>query len=437
MRSRAADLRIVFWLVVMLVAICAGIHLSERNSRRPDIRRDHAIDSYNRWGTRAVGELLESQGFRVASWRERLTGLGPQHQALVVLSPSRHFVSREIAHLLKWIEGGGTLLVAPSRHTLLGSFIIETETIPPVQQILGPLGLMVRREGDLAGKAVGVTDSPLLREVAALYVPSHLRLQTVGQKALAEAYPEAAKSDSLEQYLRPQLKSEAFTALATRDDACAVGVVSYGKGWVLILGEADMLGNYWINQQDNAVLALNFAYLSGAETVYFDEYHHGLTFVSIAGQEALSSGAWRVLLMALAAVGLFFLGQMVRFGAAVPLQRQARRSAREFVRALAQLYMQAGARTFALQIITGALRRQVAACGRVSLSRTGPEADNYRLAQRCADLNPSVKAAALSSLLDRLDAAAQADHRLSNAEFVRLSRAATAMEKELPKRGTD
>ncbi len=437
MRSRADSLRIAFWLLIMLGVIWAGIYLVQRNFQSPDIRRDHAINCYNRWGTAALGELLNRQGLRVATWRQRLTGLGRQHQALVVLSPSRHFASREIAHLLDWIEGGGVLLVAPSRHTLLGSFIVGTETLPPVQQILGPLGLMVRREGDLAGKAVGATDSPLLRDVATLYVPSHLRLETAGPKALAEAYPEAAESDSLKQYLRPQLEPESFTVLATRAHSCTVGMVSYGKGWVLILGEADMLGNYWINQQDNAVLALNFAYLSGAQTVYFDEYHHGLTFVSIAGQEALASGTWRVLLMALAALGLFFLGQMVRFGAPVPLQRQTRRSAREFVRALAQLYMQAGARNSALQIIGGAVKRQVAAAARISLSRSGPEPDNYRLAQRCAELNPSVNAATLGSLLDRLDAAAQPDQRLTNAEFVRLSRAATAMEKELPKRATD
>jgi len=398
--------------------------------RQVDTRRDHASDSYNRWGTRALTELLQKQGLGAAQWRERLTGLRPQHEALIILSPSRHFVSREVDALLAWIEQGGVLLIAPSRHTLLGSALLEEESIPPVQQVLGPLGLTVRREGDLAGNATPAGWAPLLKDVTAVYVPSHLRLQVADEKALDQQYPQAAKTDQLKRYLRPRIKPEAVRTLLSLDRAAAVMVIPYGKGWVLALCEADMLGNGWLDKQDNAVLAANFAYLSGAETVYFDEYHHGLTFLSIEGQEALASGAWRALSLALIGLALFFVGQMVRFGAPVPLQRQQRRSTREFVQALAQLYAQARARSSALQIMADALKRQVAACGRVSLKRI-EEADNDRLAQQCAVLNPAVDSTALAGLLNQLDDAVAGRRRLTEAEFIRLTRAAADMEKEL------
>ena len=428
-------------LLLVLLAVIGGLaYVIQGGARRVDRRTNHAIDSYNRWGTRGLGELLTRQGLAVRSFRQRLTRLGSKHRALVILSPSRHFSSAEVTHLLEWVETGGTLLIAPSRQdrpeppqccTPTGCSVPAPEILAPVQQLLGPLGLRVRREADLAGTAPPATQAALLADVTEVYIPSHLRLEPADAAALAKAYPEAARSEHVKRYLQPVLEARQVQTLVSMDNAAVVVEVAHGEGRIVVLAEADMLGNHWIARADNAVLATNFAHLPAGGTIYFDEYHHGTSLVSIEGQEALASEPWRVLLLGLAAVGLFFAGKMVRFGAPVPLRSDLRRSARESLQALAQLFMQANASAFALGTITTALKKTLAQCGRTPLKPGGFIPDNDRLARRCAERHSSLDAARISTLLDELDLAVQPGEALSRAEFVRLSQAAAAMERNV------
>lgn len=430
MNSRLERIGVVFWLLLLLAGLSVGAWLSDRYNRPADTRRNHALNSYNRWGTAALGELLQIHGFEARQWRQRLTGLSPDHRALVILSPSRQFTRAEVSHLLDWIAHGGVLLTAAGTYAISGGEMLATDSLPPVAQLLGPLGLSAVSRPEAGETALPLTELPLLRDVAGVRVPSEIRLHAADEQALAEAYPEAAESEHLQQFLQPRVGPDSLTALlGTGEDGAVACLVSHGDGWVLALAEADLLGNYWIAREHNAVLALNFAYLSGADAIYFDHYHHGLSFLSVEGQEALAMGTWRVVALALAAVALFLIGQAVRFGSAVPLQRRRRRSAREFVQALAQLYMQAGAAASAVQILSEHLKRRVAACGRMSLHGPTAEVDNRQLADRCAALNPHIRPEQLHNLLDILDAAQQ--RRLGNAELLRLARAVASMESRI------
>jgi hypothetical protein len=440
MTRAMSNLKMGAVLLLLLLAIGALAYVTQGGARHTDLRTNHAIDSYNRWGTRGLGELLTRQGLDVHSFRQRLTRLGPQHRTLVILSPSRHFTSGEVTHLLKWVETGGMLLIAPSRQQAseasqscgpTGCGIPVPEILPPVQQLLGPMGLRVRREADLAGTAQTTAKAALLAEVAEVYVPSHLRLELADANALAKAYPEAARSEHVKRYLQPVLQPRQVRTLVSMDNAGVVMEVLHGEGRILVLAEADMLGNHWIAQADNAVLATNFAHLRGAATICFDEYHHGTSLVSIEGQEALASEPWRVLLLGLAAIGLFFAGKMVRFGAPVPLRTDVRRCTRESLQALAQLFMQANASAFALETITTALKKTLAQCGRTSVQPVSAPHENERLARRCAERHSSLDAASISAILNELDLAVQSGRSLTRAEFVRLSQAAAAIERKV------
>ena len=235
----------------------------------------------------------------------------------------------------------------------------------------------------------------------------------------------------LADYLQPRLRPEQFTSLVELDNRGVVGLIRHGEGRIIVLAEADMLGNYWIDRADNVMLAFNAAYTSGARTVYFDEFHHGSSLLSMEAEEARSSAAWRVIRFALLGIAVSVIAQGVRFGAAVPRSRRARRSAREFVDALAGLYQQAGASRAAIRIIAGDLKQRVARAGSMGVALGHAQAPNERLAHECALRNPGIDEQSLLALLNRLDAAAFAPRRLDEAELVHLGREASRMEKEL------
>ncbi len=506
MRRAGLSPGIVIWVVGLLLVFGVLLYVHHRLSPDIDPRRNHNSDSYNRWGTRGLCELLGRQGFRTRAWRGRLDLLTNRHRIVFILSPTRHFTSTEVDNLLTWIEAGGTAVIAPSRNTAPSTFGASVGGLMPIDQLLGPMGLMVERGAVIAGEARVDTNDALLEGINSLYIPSHLRivpadadrLRQQHQRAMAEwarlrqdradscssgtcgrrnddppedadwlrqdhekatadqdeqlqdgpdSFEGAERDDEGEEddaraetvgtapsfadYLQPRLRPQQFRTLATLDGRTVLGLVEHGQGRVIVLAEADMLGNYWIRQADNAMLALNAVYNSGARTVYFDEYHNGYSPYSIEAEQARASSAWRVVRIALLGIAVFVLAQGIRFGAAVPRYRRARRSAREFVGALATLYQQAGASRAAVRIITSNLKQRVARAGRLGSAPSQTPIPNERLALECARRNPGIDEKRLLSLLNRLDAAATAPHRLDESELVRLGRDAAIMEKEL------
>lgn len=493
-------------VLALFLVLVAALELMERSTPKVDARRTHDSDSYNRWGTRGLCELLERQGFDARAWHGRLDRLGRHQRIIFILSPSRHFVKSEVDSLFEWVEAGGTVVLAPSRHTTVASVYVSPETIAPISQLLGPMGLFVEHGAVLAGNAPVAKPDDLLEDIDAVYVPSHLRIVPADAKRLRREYEKAAsdraqhlqdtagscsggacgrakRDDAPEDearlrrehertvadraehiqdgahsgepgeggdderddtpaetvgiapfvadYLQPRLRPEQFTALADLDARAVVGLIRHGEGRIIVLAEADMLGNYWIDRADNAMLALNAAYTSGAATVYFDEFHHGSSLLSIEAEEARASSAWRVIRFALLGIAVFVLAQGVRFGAAVPRYRRARRSAREFVVALAGLYRQAGASRATIRIIGENLKRLVARAANVGAAPGHVPFPNERLVHECAQRNAGIDEQALLSLLGRLDAAASAPRRLDDSELVRLGRDASRIEKEL------
>jgi len=506
MRGARIPRATIGWVVVLFVALVAVFWLMERSTPQVDARRTHDSDSYNRWGTRGLYELFERQGFDARAWRGRLDRLGDRQRMIFILSPSRHFVKSEVDGLLAWVEAGGTAVLAPSRHTSVASMFISPESIAPIEQLLGPMGLYVEHGAVLAGDAPAKKTDALLEDVDTVHIPSHLRIVPADAERLRQEYEKVAadrakhtqdtagncsggacrvgeKSDPSEDegrprrerekaaadraehmqdgadsregregaederddtpaepvgiapfladYLQPRLRPEQFAALASLDDRAVVGLIRHGEGRIIVLAEADMLGNDWIDRADNVMLAFNAAYTSGARTVYFDEFHHGSSLLSMEAEEARSSAAWRVIRFALLGIAVFVIAQGVRFGAAVPRSRRARRSAREFVDALAGLYRQAGASRAAIRIIGGDLKQRVARAGSMGVALGHTQAPNERLAHECALRNPGIDEQSLLALLNRLDAAAFAPRRLDEAELVQLGRDASRMEKEL------
>ncbi|MFP3905168.1 MAG: DUF4350 domain-containing protein [Armatimonadota bacterium] len=428
-------LKAAVWVVVVAVVIGVPLYIMGRHATSSSAI-DQRIDDYGRSGFRAWAELLRRENFEVRKWRGRLDALSSSHQALIITSPARHFIKGEIRSLVQWVHDGGVLLIAPSRHTLRDRYRLYDEPIPPVQQLLGPFGLAEKRKTQLPGRVAVDEAVPLTRDVGQLYAPSHLRLLMVTKTELAERYPEAAESPYYDLHLSPQPQARQIVLAQMAGDPVAV-MVQYGDGWVLAVSEADMFANRWITNADNAVLAANFAYLSGARTIYFDEYHKNISMLSLQGLEATASGVRQVLILALAALGLFFVGKMIRFGRPVPLQGRPRHSAREVIQALAGLYSQAGAADAAIETIARNLRRRMARSVRMPPAAfdDGDDSDDRRLAQLCAGRHEELDRDDLIALLRDLRAASERGRHISQREMLHLSQRAADVEKELDERG--
>ncbi len=429
------SLKAAFWVVVVALVIGVPIYIIAQYSTTSS-QIDQRIEDYSKSGFRAWADLLRREDFEVRKWHHRLDALSPSHHALVITSPSRHFIKGEVRSMLQWVRGGGALLIAPSRHTLRDRYRLYDEPLPPVQQLLGPFGLAEERKTQLPGPAGVDASVPLTRDVGQLYAPSHIRLLTVTKTELAQRYPGAAESAYYDLHLTPQSQAKQVVLADMAGDPIAV-MVQYGDGWVLAVSEADMFANGWITNADNAILATNFAYLSGARTIHFDEYHKNLSMLSLQGLEATSSGVRQVLLLVLAALGVFFVGKMIRFGRPVPMQGRPRHSAREVIQALAGLYSQAGAADAVIETIARNLRRRMARSVRMPPAAfvDGDDSDDRRLAQLCAGRHEELDRDDLIALLRDLRAASERGRDISQREMLHLSQRAADVEKELDERG--
>jgi len=189
----------------------------------------------------------------------------------------------------------------------------------------------------------------------------------------------------------------AWTTLVADPAGAVLLQARHGRGRITVLAEVEVLSNANLSRADNVVLAANLLF-TGSDRVLFAEHLHRLGSGRSADAEALDpSRARATLLLAVLALVLYFAGRMQRFGAPQPLPRSPRRSALEFVGALADLYRRAEARGAVLDILRHAFRQRLAAA--VGLP---PGTDAPALAAAVADRH-GLPAPPLAALLTQLD----------------------------------
>jgi hypothetical protein len=125
---------------------------------------------------------------------------------------------------------------------------------------------------------------------------------------------------------------------------------------------------------------------------------------------------------ALGALALYLVGVGWRFGAPAPLRERPRRSAMEFVEALADLYRKAGATEAVWQLLRQSFRRRLGAV--VGLPQELPA---ERLAEALARRR-RVDEARVRAVLAELD---QMPERPTEEELMRVAREAAAIEEAM------
>ena len=423
-RLRTVALVLVLFAAFVLLEFIVGTRTAP-----PSPDRDHSSSNANHWGLLGLQETLARLGRKTeqsgAPFRAEFLRPG---DTLLVLDPQLAPQAQEYAALWEAVRQGATLVLAVNGETrdlplkLAGS--AEAARWHPraaTDLTLAYLGLSLRASGAAGRLEVPATrQGGVLTGVQAVEVPSAGRLVSgVDREALTE---EAAK---VQAPLPERVAGLSPPEPLLQDPAGKVLVrFSLGQGTVYALSEVELFSNERLDQADNAVLAVNLATAAAQPgRVIFDEYHHGelratelpgdLRYGALAGAEGL----------ALLALVVFLSGYFWRLGRPAPPGEPPRRSALEYVRAIATLYREAGAGGLAVSLAAGDFRRRLAAS--LHLPAQAPD---HLLVEAAAARGPA--GARLDELLRRLNAISEED-RLSDAEVVRLFREITALEEAL------
>ncbi len=403
------------WLVGLIVVVFAALALVLwRSARRSDMTRDHSTFRKNAWGCAALAELLRTvePRLKVTVRTTPLTDLPEVKGLLVILDPTQPFSDREIEEVVRWVERGGVLLVGVEG--LWDDMGAASPTSGPAYvKLAGALGVAVERLPQPMTVARPAPGSPLGKGVTQVAIASHYRIEAwQGQSddnewATEELY--SAKIRCLVPHrpadLTPHLLAEGRVILAS---------FRHGRGRVYFTSDVQMLANSMLSRDDNLVFAANLIWPDApAGSVTFDEYHHGFGPRRVTASVVDPAPLRRAALVVLAAAVIFLTGKAMRFGAPIAVYDPRRRTTREYIEGLADLWQRAEAHGFALRQIATAFRHRLAA--EVGLRPTAPaEALAAALAARRGVAEGDVR-----SLLDDLERA-QASRSVTEKEVVRL-----------------
>lgn len=409
---------------ILALILALAIWLGGRHPGQDPVR-DHSSLRSNPWGVKALAELCRQSGLPARAWSRPLTMLSARQRLLCLFDPSRPVPGWEVDALLDWVKAGGTVVVAVDMnndHNLLWG-----SNRNPDQELLAQLGLLAEAQAPETSLATAVPGSPELAEVGAVRVPGPYRVRPATAADLARLTKETARTDKgkprskQQPDFRPRVQL-VWAPLLRDANGLVAAKATHGRGRVYVISEAEVFANENLARNDNVVFAANLLFGARAGVVHFDEHIHMVRVgLSDEALELDPARAYWALRLALLAVALFFIGQMLRFGAPVPLKVRPRRSALEFVEALADLYRRAEARGAVLGILRHTFRQRLAAAVGLSPETPGPALAAAVARQR------GVPEAQLAGLLAHLDDPALAAH-LTEHDLLRLARQISTLE---------
>ena len=321
-------------ILALLIVVATAVQQAapERAAPAPP---DLASDSAAPGGALGLYLWLQSLGYRVERLEYRDFRPGEDTRALLMLAPTTAADDAQLAALRRWVEQGGTLIVAGRPPLSLPNLPVQG-FIPggnTLSKLLGEFALEVRALP--SSKTEAKPSQPLLLRPAV----NNVRVEAAGY---------VTGTASLVTYLG---ESEQPVAAA----------LSVGRGRVYVLASAYTFSNLGLREADNAALALNWLPPPGdSVSIAFDEIHHGRAQArSLLYELVHQPWGWAVI-YALATVFLYLLLDGRRFGRPVPIVVDTRRAAAEYVASLASLLRRSGKRDWVARHYEVTLRRQLA-----------------------------------------------------------------------------
>lgn len=337
-------------------------------------------------GARGLFLLVGREGARPERWTEDLAHL-PAGAMLVALGGCDHLMSRplsraERAHLLAWIEQGGTLVVAGATDYLPSE--IGVSMVEPAPEAcwegMGFVGMILRaarraQPADDRGSADG-RGGPAFSVPDPVVLGRSLRQDaTRGDESDGGAWPPdpewaLGRAPPLlgmppVGLRRPARLSfdpsdrEITTLLTVADKPVAVSV-RRGRGRVIAIASASAFQNRDLVATQGAVLFSRLLREHGGGTVMFDEYHLGAGDRRGAARWLAQRGLMPPLLQLLIVVALLLWQRGARFGAPRPRPPPDPETTASFVSAIGTLFAKSRDPAGAVQILAQHALRRIA-----------------------------------------------------------------------------
>jgi len=252
--------------VVAIVAVCVvGLATMKPQETASNVPRVQWKDN-TPFGGKGLRLLLERVGYTVRLADTRLATMPADARVWLLLDPQTRFSRVEAAQLLRWVQGGGTLIwsATPSWYSFLsGNYQGGFGNSP------GQAGL-----DDLRRK-VGVVEPAYNLDILdwdGEPLPPLVNLKPGAVSSYWSGVKGASGSGDEVKTTRPALE------IAGSPAGSHIARVAYGKGRIFLMPDALLFTNYALSKPDNAVLVTNLIGLHvapGAGAVYFDERQHG------------------------------------------------------------------------------------------------------------------------------------------------------------------
>ncbi|HEX3558940.1 MAG TPA: DUF4350 domain-containing protein [Pyrinomonadaceae bacterium] len=415
MKARLLIFLTVVLMVVLLVALNAASYVRVEQEGDTELLPDRSTLNAGGTGALALFEYLQQKGVDVVRWRQPMSALLAEDEAarpasLVVVGKLRHaFEKREADAVLRWVEGGGRLVLVDRSPdpkllpTAAGGWRVGSELFEyPGPEVRTDDAELMTRGVPLLSPAQPTALTRDVAEVARSRFAGRLHVyQTnVNPPAARGANPRGPRSNNTPtptpeadgglfggEASAPAPPAPAPAPRPSASDAQEVGESSapvvhlkdgregegallvdyaYGRGRVVVLSDPYIVSNGGINRADNLFLAAGVVTGGRAGRVAFDEFHQGYGatenefFAYFRGTPVLWLFAQTLMLV----VALVWTRGR-RFARAIPAPRADRRSKLEFVASMAELQQRARAYDLAVENIYQRTRRALARYGGV------------------------------------------------------------------------
>jgi hypothetical protein len=371
--SRDSWLAIVLLMILVIVTVAAG-YQQNKSKTIPYLGTSSAPD-----GTLALKLWLGELGYQPLE-ETQVTFQAPQGVELILLIEPLMFISdRDWDSLDKWVEQGGTLIVAGDKLPAIYAFQHFDFTLSYLDEQAGSLSV-----------AVPLLTSPPQADPAPV---------------TADLYLDSARTD--------------FVTLLTANGRPALVSFEQGKGRVILSSTAYPFSNKGLKDDSTATLVLNLVALSAQKgRVWFDDWHHGIQGNAIVGpdQWLRRTSAGHALLFVAGVIFFALILQGRGFGRPIPLLNEIkRRGPLEHVTAVANLNRKAGHRADVLRQYHQWVKRHLG-----HRYRLDPSLPDEEYVAQLAKYNPALEKEKLLFLLQRLN-----QKNISESEMVRLAEEAS------------
>ena len=417
MRQKFLIFAALIFLAVTLVGLNAASY--SQKEKTPDSETNPNRSTYNTGatGTRALYDLLAETGRTVVRWQESPSALSADdpkkpNTFIVIGKTRREFDEREIEQLLRWVSGGGKLVIIdrepPSeliKTTTNWKILFNAESEPPFFNF-DPSDQKQMTEKTNAAKPAQptiytnkVNAVQLSRFASAITFERFTdSIKKAGEtKTLLAPPPPKVKNNFYQQIPPPPprkstpadsgngagfgigsdnsnsiqpieaeeadetIESPALAAPVAHlanDRKTVLADFPFGSGQIVFLSDPYIVSNGGINLVDNAQAAINIIASNGG-IIAFDEFHQGYG----AGENRLlgyfaGTPLTAFLFQFAALVGLILLSQSRRFARPLPEREPNRLSKLEYVAAMAELQQRTKAYDLAIENIYTDFRRR-------------------------------------------------------------------------------